>query len=151
MKIKGTKQLKPNAKTTKIRCIRCSTYFISRRNHTKTCSKLCRVQEKLEREDNGYIHHMLSDGFNALLAFLSKITDFAGMHYFYDLSEEIKEVIANKDNSYSWKVESGKYRLAFFPKNKKKPFELYFNDNLKRRYDSLYGEKKRPTIVISKH
>jgi len=47
----------------------------------------------------------------------------------------MRYAIKQNDNTKTWKLESKNFRLAFFPDNKKRPYELYFTENKKRELD----------------
>ena len=147
--MKNKKPIKYNSKTTEINCIRCKKKFISRRNDSKTCSKLCRVQEGLERKEKGYIHLMVNGTKKNLIDFYTKISRGAGFSHFFNDDNEIRSAIRTNDNSKTWKLEAKEFRLAFFPNNKKKPFELYFVTGKKDNFDLFYAE--RPKFIFSQH
>ena len=137
--MKTRKLSKYNSKTTEINCIRCRKKFYTPRNHSKTCSELCRVQEGIERKEKGYVHFMIGGTQKVLNDFLTKITSGMGFLHFSDDANEIQSTIKSNDNSKTWKLEAKGFRLAFFPNNKKKPFELYFVTSKKKTFDLFHA------------
>ena len=137
--MKNKKRLKNNSKTTEITCIRCRTIYVARRNDSKTCSDLCRIQEAIERKEKGYISLVLRGNLKELQAFIKKITDFVGLSLLYNELFEIRNAIKENDHLATWKMEAKGFRLTNLPRNKKKPFELYFTKSKFRIYNLHYG------------
>lgn len=141
MKIK--KPLRYNSKVTEIKCIRCEKEFKSHRNDTKTCSDLCRVQEGIERKEKGYIHRVVFGTKAELDSFLNKLTNWRSVLRFSTLVNKIRNAIEINDNSNAWKMEDTGFRLTFFPGNKKKPFELYFNEAKFKEMELFHSSKSK--------
>jgi hypothetical protein len=139
--MKPKKRLKNNSKTTEITCIRCRTIYVARRNDSKTCSDLCRIQEAIERKEKGYISLVLRGNLKEIQAFITKITDFVGLSLLYNELFEIRNAIKENDKSATWKIEAKGFRLTNFPRNKKKPFELYFTESKFTIYSLHYGKR----------
>jgi hypothetical protein len=137
--MKPKKRLKNNSKTTEITCIRCRTIYVARRNDSKTCSDLCRIQEAIERKEKGYISLVLRGNLKEIQAFITKISDFAGLSLLYNELFEIRNAIKENDKLATWKIEAKGFRLTNFPRNKKTPFELYFTKSKFRIYNLHYG------------
>ncbi len=127
--MKAKKRLKNNSKTTESTCIRCRTIYVARRNDSKTCSDLCRIQEAIERKEKGYVYLILRGNLKEIQAFITKISDFIGFTMLYNELFEIRTAIKEKNHLATWKIEAKGFRLTNLPRNKKKPFELYFTES----------------------
>jgi hypothetical protein len=148
------KKLKYNAKLTKIMCLRCNCIKEAQRNDAKFCSALCRVQERNDRIEKGYDNFIVQGTLHDVKGYFNKYNKVQFGFGFYDELNDLQEHINDADMSVSWKIVIKGMLAYYIANNKKKPFEIYFNDNYKTKlakYELTNGLMKKPKInIISK-
>jgi hypothetical protein len=127
------KKLKPNAKLTKIKCLRCNCIKEAQRNDAKFCSDLCRVQERNDRIEKGYDNFIVNGTLHDVKEYFNKHKMVQFCFGFYDELNDLQEHINDADMSVSWKIVIKGILVYYIANNKKKPFEIYFNDNYKTK------------------
>ncbi len=146
------KDKKHNSKATKIKCIRCKKEFLAHRNDAKFCSDLCRIQERLERKEKGYIISIVAGNKNELerqLKLEEPKKHFKILPTDNDISKLRNEISKNEDLKISWKFETKGYLLYCFPHLKKKPFELYCTKEQNFKTNAIFNPKLIvPQIVV---
>ena len=143
------KKLKPNAKLTKIMCLRCKCFKEAQRNDAKFCSDLCRVQERNDRIEKGYDNFILNGTLHDVKEYFNKYKMVRFGFGFYDELNDLQEHIDDADMSVSWKIVIKGILVYYIANNKKKPFEIYFNKRYKDKVDQ-YNLIIMPKIVIAK-
>ena len=149
------KKLKHNSKATKIKCIRCEKAFLAHRNDAKFCSSLCKVQESLERKENGYTILLVAGSKKELENHFLKLTYTNPFSFLIlsndDLSKVRNAMAGNEEKqqtNLSWKFKTIEYLLYCFPHLKKKPFELYCTKEQSFKSAILKNDfTLKPTIV----
>ena len=148
------KKLKYNAKLTKIMCLRCKCFKEAQRNDAKFCSDLCRVQERNDRIEKGYDNFIVQGTLADVKEYFNKYNKVQFSFGFYDELNDLQEHINDADMSVSWKIVIKGMLAYYIANNKKKPFEIYFNDNYKTKlakYELTNCLMKKPKInIISK-
>lgn len=148
------KKLKPNAKLTKIKCLRCNCIKEAQRNDAKFCSDLCRVQERNDRIEKGYDNFIVNGTLYDVKECFNNYNKVQFGFGFYDDLHDLQEHINDTDMSVSWKIVIKGMLVYYIANNKKKPFEIYFNDNYKTKlanYELTNSLMKKPKInIISK-
>ena len=143
------KKLKPNAKLTKIKCLRCNCIKEAQRNDAKFCSALCRVQERNDRIEKGYNNFIVNGTLHDVNQCFNKYNKVQFGFGFYDDLHDLQEHINDADMSVSWKIVIKGILIYYIANNKKKPFEIYFNDNYKTKlakYELANSLMKMPQI-----
>jgi hypothetical protein len=143
------KKLKPNAKLTKIKCLRCKCFKEAQRNDAKFCSALCRVQERNDRIEKGYDNFIVNGTLHDVKECLNKYNKVQFGFGFYDELNDLQEHIDDADMSVSWKIVIKGILVYYIANNKKKPFEIYFNKRYKDKVNQ-YNLIIMPKIVIAK-
>src|ERR1700758_5626102 len=126
---KTKRRLKHNTKVNKIRCLRCSIENQTFRNATKFCSDLCRVQESNRRKELGFNHLEFEGTLEGLTSFLNDYNKSVKGLPYNDELDDIKDEIILKDMKYSWRKEFSDFLLYYIPGIKKKPYQLFFNED----------------------
>jgi hypothetical protein len=145
------KKLKPNAKLTKIKCLRCNCIKEAQRNDAKFCSDLCRVQERNDRIEKGYDNFIVNGTLHDVKECFNKYNKVQFGFGFYDELNYLQEHIDDSDMSVSWKIVFKGILVYYIANNKKKPFEIYFNDNYKTKlatFELTNIQMKMPQINI---
>ena len=143
------KKLRPNAKLTKIKCLRCNCIKEAQRNDAKFCSDLCRVQERNNRIEKGFDNFIVRGTLHDIKGYFNKykMVRFG----FYDELNDLQEHIDDADMSVSWKIVIKGILIYYIANNKKKPFEIYFNSNYKTKlatYELANSQLKMPQINV---
>jgi len=148
------KKLKYNAKLTKIMCLRCNCIKEAQRNDAKFCSDLCRVQERNDRIEKGYDNFIVNGTLHDVKGYFNKYKMVQFGFGFYDELNDLQEHINDADMSVSWKIVIKGMLAYYIANNKKKPFEIYFNDNYNTKlakYELTNSLMKKTKInIISK-
>jgi hypothetical protein len=148
------KKLKYNAKLTKIMCLRCNCIKEAQRNDAKFCSDLCRVQERNDRIEKGYDNFIVQGTLADVKEYFNKYNKVQFGFGFYDELNDLQEHINDADMSVSWKIVIKGMLAYYIANNKKKPFEIYFNDNYNTKlakYELTNSLMKKTKInIISK-
>lgn len=154
MKINSKNKFLNNAKITDGYCLRCKNSFKAHRYDKKYCSDLCRVQDGIERRENGFVklvfrgtkielehffNERIKHGQNTFLLSLIRVFD--------NTKHDINEIIKSNESNKSWFMETNDFRIDHIAHNKKKPFELYFS---LKKYDDWFRISEMPKIISLK-
>lgn len=140
MVVKTQKKLKHNAKTTKIKCVRCEENKIRKRRDAKYCSDLCKVQERLYRIEKGFIKLIVNELEKGLKAFYNEV-QFQHKNPFIKELQDLEETNTPINYNMPFKLEFKDFILYYFSNKRFKKFEIHCNNEIYNKWKLAVSSK----------
>lgn len=143
------KKKKRSRKTSRIWCVNCEKFQNRERCNAKYGSDLCKKNESDLRIKKGYTYEIEDELKKGIIEFYN---DRPRQVHENPFKKEIKEFLLTKKTegiSLAWRHEFDGFILYFFPNQKLKKYDIFYNEKRKKAWDHylsirniLEGEKK---------